>query len=348
LVYLKDFLRLLAKRAVATVLVSLGTIIIIFLISHALSPDPARLWAGPRAHAATIAYVTARYHLKDPLYTQFYYFLSDIFTGNLGIDPVTGQSILSEVLNYLPNTLELVIAAFVIVVVVGVGLGYLAGMYFSTFADSVIRVTYLLSWSTPTYLAAILAILIFSTYFPVLPSGGMYSQSIAPPATITGIFVLDSLLQLNIPAFISGLQHLILPAAVLAFLNYGLISRIVRSSILNVRWSTHVKAARAKGLQEREVKVRHILRNALIDATSVSGVMFGWLLTGTVVIEQIFAWPGIGQFSDQVVLADNYPALIPLDVVFAIGVIIANFVADVSYSLLDPRIQMGTESGAVG
>jgi ABC-type dipeptide/oligopeptide/nickel transport system permease component len=312
-----------------------------------LSPNPAHLWAGPRARASTVIAVAARYHLNDPLYAQFYYFLRDLLTGNFGIDPLSGQPILSEILFYLPNTLELVLVSFVILIVVGIGLGYLAGMRFSTSADSVIRVIYLVSWSTPMYFAAILAILIFATYIPLFPSGGMYSLSISPIRSITGIFLLDSLLQLNLPAFLSGLQHLVLPAAVLAFVNYGLISRAVRSSILNVRWSTHVKTARAKGLSESEVKQKHILRNALIDATSLSAVMFGWLLTGTVVVEELFAWPGLGQFAYQAIYANDYPVLIPIVVVFTLGVILANFTADVAYSLLDPRIAMGAQSGAV-
>lgn len=312
-----------------------------------LSPNPARLWAGPRAKASTVIAVAARYHLNDPLYTQFYYFLRDLLTGNFGIDPLSGQPILSEILFYLPNTLELVLVSFVILIIVGIGLGYLSGMRFSTTADSIIRVIYLTSWSTPMYFAAILAILVFATYIPIFPSGGMYSLSLTPVHPITGIYIVDSLLQLNMPALFSGLQHLVLPAAVLAFVNFGLISRAVRSSILNVRWSTHVKTARAKGLSEAEVKRKHILRNALIDATSLSAVLFGWLLTGTVVVEELFAWPGLGQFAYQAIYANDYPVLIPIVVVFTLGVIVANFAADVLYSLLDPRIAMGAQSGAV-
>jgi len=220
-------------------------------------------------------------------------------------------------------------------------------MRFSTPADSLVRVIYLVSWSTPMYLAAIVAILVFATYIPIFPSGGMYSLSLSPVRTITGIFLLDSLLQLNIPAFLSGLQHIILPAAALAFVNFGLISRATRSSILNVRWSTHVKTARAKGLSEDEVKRKHILRNALIDATSLSAVIFGWVLTSTVVVEELFAWPGLGQFAFQAIYSTDYPVLIPIVVVFTLGVIVANFIADVAYSLLDPRIAMGGQSGSI-
>jgi peptide/nickel transport system permease protein len=348
MVYLRDFLGLLARRAVGAVLVSIGTIVIIFFISHVLNSNPAALWAGPKARPSEIAAVAARFHLNDPLPIQLYYFLIGVFTGNWGLDPLTGQSISSEILSYFPNTLELVVTSLLIVVVVGIGLGYVAAMRFSTKTDSIIRVSYILAWSTPTYLGAILAILLFATYLPFLPSGGLYSLSLPPPPSVTGVFLIDSIVSLNVPDTLSALQHLILPAAVLAFLNFGLIARATRSSILSVRWSTHVKSARAKGLRESEVRRRHILRNALIDATSLSAVMFGWLLTETVVIEEIFAWPGIGQFAYQAIVNFDYPVLVPLLVVFTLGVIAANFVADVSYSLLDPRIVMGGGSGAVG
>lgn len=320
---------------------------IIFFISHVLSPNPAHLWAGPRAKASTVLAVAARYHLNDPLYLQYYYFFRDFLTGNFGIDPLSGQPIMAEIRFYLPNTLELVLVSFVVLILLGIGLGYLAGMNFSTPVDSLIRTIYLVSWSTPMYLAAILAILVFATYIPIFPSGGMFSLSLSTVRPVTGFYLVDSLLDLNIPAFLSGLQHLILPAAALAIVNFGLISRATRSSILNVRWSTHVKTARAKGLSEDEVKRKHILRNALIDATSLSAVMFGWLLTGTVVVEELFAWPGLGQFAYQSIYSSDYPVLIPIVLVFTLGVIIANFAADVLYSLLDPRIGMGAQSGAV-
>ena len=347
MVYFKDFLPVLARRLVGSVLVSIGTITIIFLISHVLNPDPARLWAGPKARSSTVIAVAARYHLNAPLYTQYYYFMRDIVTGNFGIDPVSGQSILSEILFYLPNTLELVLFSFLIIVIMGVFLGYVAGMHFSTLRDSLARIAYLVSWSTPIYLTSIVAILIFANWLPIFPSGGMYSLSIPPPRPVTGIFVIDALIEFNMPAFASGLQHLILPAVALAFVNFGLISRAVRSSILNVRWSTYVKTAKAKGLSESEVRRRHILRNALIDATSLGAVVFAWVLTGTVVVEEVFAWPGLGQFAYQAIYSDDYPVLVPVIVVFTLGVIFANFIADVAYSMLDPRIALGSRNVTV-
>jgi peptide/nickel transport system permease protein len=284
--------------------------------------------------------VAAEYHLNAPIFTQLYYYFQGLLTGNFGLDPQTGRPILSEILLYAPNTLELVLAAMVLIVVAGVGLGYVSGMRFGTKIDSAIRVFYLITWSTPYYLGAIAAVLVFSSYIPLFPSGGNGSVGVAY-TPITGIFVLDSLLQANWSAFESGLYHLVLPAATLALLSFGIVPRIMRSSILDTRWSTHVKAARARGLDEGEVRRKHILRNALIDTTTVVATTFGWLFSGTIIIEQIFSWPGIGQFSYNAIISANYPVLVACVFVFTLGVIIANFIADILYTVLDPRITLG-------
>ncbi len=318
----------------------LGVALIVFFISHVLSPDPALLWAGPRARPETIRAVAAAYHLNDPLPAQLYYYFQGLVTGNFGLDPQTGRPIMSEILFYAPNTLELVLASMVIIIVLGVGLGYLSGMRFGTKVDSAIRLFYLTTWSTPYYLGAVVAILAFASYIPLFPSGGNggVGFSVAPT---TGVFVLDALLQANWLAVESGIDHLILPATTLALLSFGIVPRIMRSSILDTRWSTHVKAARARGLGEGEVRRKHILRNALIDTTTVIATTFGWLFSGTIIVEQIFAWPGIGQFSYSAIISVNYPVLVACVFVFTLGVIVANFLADIIYPLLDPRITLG-------
>jgi peptide/nickel transport system permease protein len=314
--------------------------LIVFLISHLLNPNPALLWAGPRARPETVRAVAAAYHLNDPVFTQIYYYFQGLLTGNFGVDPQTGRPILSEILFYAPNTLELVLASMIIIIVLGVGLGYISGMRFGTKVDSAIRLFYLTTWSTPYYLGALVSVLVFASYIPLFPSGGngTVGYSYTP---ITGIFVLDSLLRADWPALQSGLWHLILPATTLALLSFGIVPRIMRSSILDTRWSTHVKAARARGLEEGEVRRKHILRNALIDTTTVIATTFGWLFSGTIIVEQIFSWPGIGQFSYTAIVSANYPVLVACVFVFTLGVIIANFIADIIYPLLDPRITLG-------
>lgn len=348
MISLRDFLPYLGRRILGAIFVLFGCMLLVFFISYILNPDPAHLWAGARASKSTIAAVVARYHLNQPWWVQLYYYLETYLTGNFGTDPQTGKSILSEMLFYFPNTLELVLVCMIMIIALGVGLGYIAGMRFGTKTDHLIRIFYLATWSSPYYLGGFLAILVFSSYIPIFPSGGMYSQTLAPINHITGIYILDALLQLNGPAFLSGVDHVIMPAAVLALLDFGLVARIMRSSILNARWSTHVKAARAKGMAEGEVRRSHILRNALIDTNTIVAVTFGFMLSGTIVIEEIFAWPGIGYFSYQAIVSINYPVLIPCVLLFTLGVIVANFIADVFYSLLDPRIALGEAGGAEG
>lgn len=319
----------------------IGTIVVIFFISHFLSSNPAALWAGPKAKQSTIQAVIQRYHLNSPWYDQLYFFIIGIFSGNLGADPVTGQPVMSEILFYFPNTLELVIAALVIIVILGVGLGYVSAINFGSKKDGLIRVAYTAAWATPTFFGSMTAILLFSTYIPIFPSGGMFNPSLNPPVTLTGIFVLDSLIEFNFVDFANGMYHLVLPAVTLALLNFGLVARISRSGILDVRWSPHVKTAYSKGLDEKEVRRKHILRNGLIEANTVVAVMFGWLISGTVVVEELFSWPGIGQFAYSAVTSDNYPVLIAVVVYFTIGVIIVNLIADIIYAVLDPRISLG-------
>ncbi len=349
MIALRDFLPYLGRRVLGAIGVLIGAMLLVFFISYILNPNPAHLWAGARASKSTIAAVVARYHLDQPWYVQLYYFLQSYVTGNLGVDPQTGKSIISEMAFYFPNTLELVLVSMVMIAVLGVASGYFAGMHFGTKVDHAIRIFYLATWSSPYYLGGFLAILVFSSYIPLFPSGGMYSLTLAnQPAHITGIYILDALIQLNGPAFLSGLQHVFMPAAVLALLDFGLVARIMRSSILNARWSTHVKAARAKGMAEGEVRRNHILRNALIDTNTIIAVTFGFLLSGTIVIEEIFAWPGIGYFTYQAIVSINYPVLVPCVLLFTLGVIVANFIADVFYSLLDPRIALGEGGGSEG
>jgi len=348
MIALRDFLPYLGKRILGAIFVLLGAMLLVFFISYVLNPDPAHLWAGARATQKTIEDVVKRYHLDQPWYVQLYYFLQSYVTGNLGTDPQTGKSVLSEMAFYFPNTLELVLVSMVMIIVLGIASGYIAGMHFGTKTDHAIRIFYLATWSSPYYLGGFLAILVFSSYLPLFPSCCMYSQTLAPINHITGIYILDALIQLNGAAFLSGLDHVFMPAAVLALLDFGLVARIMRSSILNARWSTHVKAARAKGMAEGEVRRNHILRNALIDTNTITAVTFGFLLSGTIVIEEIFAWPGIGYFTYKAIVSINYPVLVPCVLLFTLGVIVANFIADVFYSLLDPRIALGEGGGAEG
>jgi ABC-type dipeptide/oligopeptide/nickel transport system permease component len=232
--------------------------------------------------------------------------------------------------------LELVLASLFLMVVIGIPLGVLAAVHQGKWVDHLVRVFYLSGWATPTYLGGVLLAILVAPALG-LPSGGEFSTD---PSfhRWTHMSVIDALLAGNPPAVTDAIAHLLLPAVALAFINMGIATRMTRSSMLEVLPLDFVKTARMKGLPDFWVVYKHALRNSLITTTTVLGIAAGGLLSGTVVIEEIFRWPGIGNFAFQSILGGNFPGTVAVVVVFAIGVVLANLAADIIYGLLDPRV----------
>jgi len=319
-----------------------GVLLLTFVVSHVVTPYPARAWAGPRASESTVQTIANRYHLNDPLPIQFYYYLSDLFRGDWGVSPSTGQPVLANILAFFPATIELTIVAFLLSVAVGIPLGVVSAVHRDQPVDHLLRLVSLSGIASPPFLVALLMQLILFYYLRIFPeSGGRISPLISPPTHITGLFLVDSLLTGNLPAFVSSLQHILMPALALALVTFGLATRLTRASMLEVLRTDYVRTARAKGLNNRTVIYKHALRNALISTTTIMSSAFAFLLGGTVVIETIFSWPGIGRYAAQAVLNLDFPAIMGTTLVFALGVVLCNLVADTLYALLDPRIKLG-------
>jgi peptide/nickel transport system permease protein len=336
----RKLLQFVAKRALFSVAVLFGVIVITFVISRVIVPDPARAWAGSRATKSTVEALTTEFHLNDPIYVQFFYYLNDLLHGNWGISPTSGQPVLGSILTYLPATVELTASALLIIVFLGIPLGVVSATHRNKAADHAARLMALSGFASPPFLVALILQLIFVYFLKLLPSGGRISVFVQPPTTVTGLLTVDSLLAGNLPAFVSAVQHLILPAFSLAFLTLGLMSRLVRTSMLESLSSDYVRTAKSKGLKGRTVTYKHALRNALIQPITALSVYVAWLLGGSIVIELIFSWPGIGRYSATAALNFDIPAIMGTTIVFAIGVILANFVADVCYAVLDPRVKL--------
>jgi len=279
--------------------------------------------------------------LNQPIYVQFYYYISDLFQGNWGVSPSSGQPVLSSILRYLPATIELTSAALIIILVVGIPLGIIAATNRNKVQDHLARVLSLIGVSTPSFVIGLLIQLIFFFYLGIFPdSGGRISSFVKPPPTITGLLTIDSLVTGNIPAFLSALDHLIMPAVALAFLNLGITSRLVRNSMLESLGSDYIRMARAKGLRKRVVIYKHALKNAMIQPITALSVNIAQLLGGAVIIESIFAWPGVGRYAAQAAESFSLPDIMAITIFFTIGVIIANFVADFLTAALDPRVKL--------
>jgi ABC-type dipeptide/oligopeptide/nickel transport system permease component len=327
------------RRGLLTIPVFFGVTFLTFVISHVVVPDPVLAWAGEKSSPQTIAAIAAQYHLKDPLYLQYFYYMSGLFRGDWGISPVTHLPVLQQIETYFPATVELSVAALIISVIIGIPVGVLSALWSGRKLDYPIRVLYLTGVASPPFLLALAFQLLFSFYFKLLPSAGQLSPLLAPPTHITGMYIVDSLLTGNWPDLVSSVRHIILPAFALALLTFSIITRITRSSMLETIGKDFVRTAKAKGLPKRTVTYRHTLRNALTSTVTVIGFAVQLLLSGTIVVETIFFWPGIGYYTTQSILSLDFPSIMGVTVVFTLVVIVTNLVTDLAYGIIDPRVR---------
>jgi ABC-type dipeptide/oligopeptide/nickel transport system permease component len=282
-----------------------------------------------------------------PLYDQYFYWLKDVAVGNWGISHWAGdQSTLAVFASRFPLTVELAVASLVITLTVGIPLGILSAIKKNKPPDYASRILALSGYSMPIFWLGFLFQLLFSYYFrlwglPVLPSSGYASQNfIGTVHVITGIPILDAIIE-GKPGYLqSSLVHLILPAVTLSFASLGYITRIVGSSMLEVLRQDYITMARSKGLTERVVIYKHALKNALIPVITVAGVLFASLLGGVVVVEYVFSWPGVGEAALQATFANDTNFLMLYTLVSAAIIVIANLCVDILYGVIDPRIRM--------
>lgn len=332
--------RYVLRRLFLVIPVFLAVTFMTFVISHVVVPDPVLAWGGEKSSPATIAAIAAQYHLNDPLYTQYYYYMKDLLSGDWGLSPVTHLSVLAQIAQYLPATVELSIAALVLSIVIGIPIGVLSALWKGKRRDYSLRVLYLTGIASPPFLLALLFQLVFSYYFHILPSAGRLSPTLLPPTHITGMYVVDSLLTGNWVDLQDSLAHIILPATTLALLTFSIITRITRSSMIETMDKDFVRTAKSKGLPRRTVMFRHALRNALTSTVTVIGFAVQLLLSGTIVVETIFFWPGIGFYTTTSILSLDFPSIMGITVVFTLVVVFTNLVTDVAYGILDPRVRL--------
>ncbi len=324
------------KRLVQLIPVVFGVATITFIFTRLAVRDPCAIWY-PKAKPAVVQGCIHTFGLDQPIPTQFVNYLGQLLRGDWGNAPPSLGSapVLPTILSQFPATLELVLTSLFLMVVIGIPLGVVAANANGRIADHLVRIFYLSGWATPTYLAAVLLAIAVG---PVL---GLPVSSATPPPypTPTHFSLIDAALTLNPSNVAYAAAHLALPAVALAFLNMGIATRMTRSSMLEVLPLDYVKTARMKGLTQAWVLYKHALRNSLITTVTVLGITAGGLLSGTVVIESIFSWPGIGKYAYQAIVGYNFPGTVGVVIVFAVGVVVANLIADVLYGILDPRVE---------
>lgn len=331
--------RLIARRLAFMVFVIWGVTLVTFFLSRVVPGDPAKLLAGPKASQAEVEHIRSIYGLDDPLLVQYGRYMGNLARGNLGVSFVTRRQVTTDIATFLPATLELagyaLLLGFALALVVGTVAGYNRG----TALDAAGRLLAIAGLSVPAFWLALLLQQLLHTKLGWFPLGGRLDAGITPPPKLTGLLTLDSLLTFHLHALANALWHLALPVLTLAAGVFGLMTRIVRTSLLEVVGEDYVRTAEGKGLSRWRVLRRHVLRNSLLPTVTVLGLEFGLLASGVFVVETVFQWPGLGSYAFNAIQANDYSATLGATLVIAIAYVVTNLVVDVTYLFLDPRIR---------
>jgi peptide/nickel transport system permease protein len=328
----------LMRRIVATIPVVVLISLLVFLLIHAAPGDPATLLLSDEASPEDIADARSRWGLDQPIHVQYLRFLANTLSGDLGTSFRYADPVLTLIGERLPATIELAVASMLIAVVLGIPLGVWAGARPSSWVDNLGSIVGFFGISMPSFWFGIMLILIVSGYFNLLPSSGRSTYGVAQGGA-TGFYILQSLAAGNVTAAWDGIKHLIMPAVALGTGMMGLIMRVTRSSVLEVTSEDYVRTARAKGLGERAVLWRHVLRNALVPIITVVGLELGTLLSGSIIVETVFAWPGSGSLLISAIQARDYPLITGTVLVYTTAFVAVNLAIDVLYAVIDPRIR---------
>jgi peptide/nickel transport system permease protein len=332
-------LRFVVRRLLLLVPILLGLSILVFLWIRALPGSPAIALLGERATPESIAQINRQYGLDKPLPVQYWRYLKTTSRGDFGESTKSRQPVVEEFKRRFPATVELSVAAGLFSLIFGIPLGFFAAKRYQGLLDHASLVLSLVGISTPIFFLALILKYIFAVRLGWLPSVGRISVLIELDHP-TNFYVLDAILAGNWEAFVDTIKHLILPAIALGSIPLAIIARITRAAVLDVQNEDYVRTARAKGLPPITVDYRHVLRNAMLPISTIIGLQVGLLLSGAVLTETVFAFPGIGSWLVEGIKARDYPVIQAGVLFVAVIVVFVNLLVDVSYGLLNPKIRL--------
>jgi peptide/nickel transport system permease protein len=331
-------LRYVVRRLLLLVPILVGVSILIFFWVHALPGNPASALLGERATPELVKRYKERYGLDKPLPVQYWEYVKVTASGDLGTSITSRRTVASEIGRRFPATMELAAAAMIFAVGIGLPLGFFAAKRHGGFFDNFSLVGSLLGISVPIFFLAIILKYIFAIKLQWLPSVGREDVLLSPKHP-TGFYILDGLITRNWTALWDAIKHLILPAIALGSIPLAVIMRITRAAVLDVQNEDYVRTARAKGLSPHIVDRRHVLRNALLPVSTIIGLQTGLLLSGAVLTETVFAFPGMGSWLRDAIFNSDYPALQGGVLFLAVVFVVVNLLVDISYAIINPRIR---------
>ncbi|MBE0011388.1 MULTISPECIES: ABC transporter permease [unclassified Arthrobacter] len=332
-------LRVIGKRLALLVPTLIGLSILLFLWVRNLPGGPATALLGERATPEAVERVNELYGFNEPIISQYFTYMGKLLQGDFGTSINTGRPVLEEFATRFPGTVELTIVALIFAIGIGIPLGYVAARYYGRFVDHGSVVLSLLGITVPVFFLAFILKYLFAIQWPILPPDGR--QDPRMDAThVTDFYVLDGILTGEWDAAWDAFQHLILPGIALGTIPLAIIVRITRASVLEVQNADYVRTARAKGLMEKTIRNRFILRNAMLPVVTTIGLQVGLLISGAVLTETVFAFNGIGRFLRDAIFGLDYPVLQGFIIIIAILYAVINLIVDISYSIIDPRVRV--------
>ena len=333
-------MRLVLQRLPLLVVLLAAIAAAVFALAQYLPGDPAFVAAGGGdATPEMVAHARARLGLDRPLGVRYFYYMRDVVRGDFGNSIVNRRPVIEDLRRYWPPSLELALAAIAISALVGVPLGVASAVWGGRWPDRIITPASVFLGSMPIFWLGLMAVLVFYRQLDLLPAGGRLTVGLTPPGAVTGLLVVDSILAGQWRILADALRHLILPAAILSVISLAMITRVTRAALLDVLHEDYLRTARAKGLGEARVVLKHALRNAAVPILTIVGLQLGQLIGGVVVTETIFSWPGLGLYAVTAVENQDYPALMAFTLITSAMYVTINVVVDLLYPLLSPQIR---------
>jgi len=340
-----SFIAFIVRRLVHSIFVLLGLSVVIFIISRIMPGDPARMAVGARAPQWVVDNLREQMHLEDPLYAQYYYWLRDALHGDFGISLVTRRPVADDIKEVFPATLELTLFAGIIMGGAGIGLGTLSAWHKDKWIDNVLRVVSYLGVVTPSFVFAILFLLLFGMSLKWMPTMGRISADVSRPSSVTGLLIIDSLLAGNLRAFFDSLWHLILPGLALAMSGLAQEARITRSTMSDNLTKDYIASARSLGIPEKVIMRKFLLKPSLIPTVSILGLDFAGTMSSAFLVEFIFNWPGMSRYGINAMLRKDLNAIAAVIMILGVVFIIVNIAVDLVIAQLDPRIRLAPGRG---
>jgi ABC-type dipeptide/oligopeptide/nickel transport system permease component len=332
---------MLLKRVLAAIPSLIGVVIVTFLLTRALPGDPAAYFAGPAATKEAIEQIRATLGLDQPLIIQFFHYVVDLAHGDLGKSLTTGQSVADEIRARLPASAELTLLGLIVSMAIAIPLGIMAANKPGSIIDHTCRIVTTAGVSLPVFFTGLILVYVFYYLLGWAPAPlGRLDVFYSAPPTVTGFYLIDSLIARDPETFVASLKQLILPALTLGIFSLAPIARMTRASMLSVLSSDFVRTARASGLAPYTVIVTYAFRNAMLPVITTLGMVFSFLLGANVLVEKVFAWPGIGSFAVEALIASDFAPVQGFVLTMAILYVALNLLIDVLYGLIDPRVRL--------